>query len=448
MERREFIKYISMAMGGLTLANCGSNIVQSTKNDDKIKIVLLGFDGANWETIDPLIEKGKLPYLKQLKESSAWADFKTFKPAKSNVIWTSIVTGKDMLKHGIMDFTYLKKNGIQVPYRKSQRKVPTIWQIMDLFEKKSVAINWWVSHPPDKINGIVVSDHFRKSLLKQPDKIDTFKSSVYPEPYFKKIIPFIDRNYNRVLKDTGLTDYQMLFKKNYPNGNINKIPLIKGYPTFAKQDALVEKVSKYIYDNNDIDMFATYFRLPDIVQHFVTQLMAPLFKKKLIADMKKGSVSEEIRMEATQVASDILEPVYQYMEKIIKSYMEAPKHKNTYFFVMSDHGFAFYPGGYNHYNLPEHYKAPSGMLMIKGPKTIKGKLRDASVLDITPTMLYLQDLPVGKDMDGKILKSAFRLKNKVRQQLYTLKKGGIEKDDDAYTKETMKELKTLGYIGN
>jgi predicted AlkP superfamily phosphohydrolase/phosphomutase len=45
--------------------------------------VLLGFDGASWKTIDPLIEKGGLPFLKRLKEESAWGPLKTFKPTKS-----------------------------------------------------------------------------------------------------------------------------------------------------------------------------------------------------------------------------------------------------------------------------------------------------------------------------------------------------------------------------
>ena len=148
------------------------------------------------------------------------------------------------------------------------------------------------------------------------------------------------------------------------------------------------------------------------------------------------------------MVSDILEPVYQYMEKIIRSYVESPKYKNTYFFIMSDHGFTFYPGGYNHYDLPEGYEAPSGILLVNGPKTRSGKLKHAGVLDITPTMLYLQDLPVGKNMDGKILKSAFKFRKKVRHQTYTLEKGTAETQSDDYAEDTMKELKTLGYIGD
>ena len=84
-------------------------VTLSCRSDEpKTKVVVLGFDGASWETIDPLIEKGKLPFLKRLKDESAWGPLTTFKPTKSPVIWTSIATGKTMIKHGILDFVFLE----------------------------------------------------------------------------------------------------------------------------------------------------------------------------------------------------------------------------------------------------------------------------------------------------------------------------------------------------
>jgi len=449
MNRMDFIKVVLILIAGIMLFQCSEQQKGVNSSNNKIKIVLLGFDGANWATIDPLIEKGKLPYLKELKRNSAWADFKTFKPAKSNVVWTSIATGKSMLKHGIVDFTYLRNNKIRVPYNKSNRKEPTIWQITDLYKKKSIVVNWWVSHPPDKINGVMVSDYMRLALTKAPDQIRKFRKAVHPQVYFDKLIPFMDRDYKKVLEKTGLPDFQKKFHEKYPKGNIKRNPLVNSYSLFAKQDSFVEESSKFLYANEDFDMFATYFRFPDVIQHFITLMMDKDFKKRLIAEMKKGEISNEMRLEATNMISDILEPIYTYMEKIIKSYLESPKYKNTYFFIMSDHGFSLYPGGYNHYGLPNTYNAPDGILLIKGPNTKKGKIRNAGVLDIAPTMLYLQDLPVGKNMDGKVLKSAFTLKNKIRYRAYKLKKGNAESmGKDSYSTDTMKDLKTLGYIGD
>ena len=80
-------KILILALAVLLLAACGGG------KKETIQVVVLGFDGANWPTIDPLIAEGKLPFLKKLKEDSAWADFRTDKPTKSSVVWTSIATG-------------------------------------------------------------------------------------------------------------------------------------------------------------------------------------------------------------------------------------------------------------------------------------------------------------------------------------------------------------------
>jgi hypothetical protein len=50
-----------------------------------------------------------------------------------------------------------------------------------------------------------------------------------------------------------------------------------------------------------------------------------------------------------------------------------------------------------------------GVLFLKGPAVRAGiRLNDACVLDITPTILALQGLPVGEDMDGKVLAEAIQ----------------------------------------
>ena len=47
-----------------------------------------------------------------------------------------------------------------------------------------------------------------------------------------------------------------------------------------------------------------------------------------------------------------------------------------------------------------HERAPDGFLMAFGPNVRPGRPRRASVLDVTPTVLYYFGLPIGRDMDG------------------------------------------------
>lgn len=441
MNRRDFIKQAITINAALAALHCG------IKSDKKIKVVILGFDGANWPTIDPLIKKGKLPFLKKFKEESAWANFKTFKPAKSNVVWTSIATGKTMVKHGIMDFAFLEKSGIKVPYSKSERKAPMIWQILDTHKKRSVVVNWWVSHPPDKFNGVMVSDHFRRILLQDPGNSKMFIDSTYPKSYFNKIREMVKPdNYTGILKETGLPDLPQRFKQLFPQGHIERTPVLKHYRVFTRQDYLIEKISDYLFNNTTFDFFATYFRLPDVVQHSVTHVLDKEFKKNLKAAWRNGTMTRELHDEAILRISDILEPVYGYMERIIKKYINDKKHKDTYFFIMSDHGFSLYPGGYNHYALPSDYDAPGGILMIKGPEVKNGMIKQASVFDISPTILNLFGLPIGKNMDGRVLKEIFKFKRKMKYKVYKLEKDGKIKRSKSYDKESLEELKSIGYI--
>ena len=58
-----------------------------------------------------------------------------------------------------------------------------------------------------------------------------------------------------------------------------------------------------------------------------------------------------------------------------------------------------------------HERAPDGFILAFGPPVAAGRPPRASVVDITPTILYFLGLPVGRDMDGfartDIFKPAF-----------------------------------------
>ena len=55
-----------------------------------------------------------------------------------------------------------------------------------------------------------------------------------------------------------------------------------------------------------------------------------------------------------------------------------------------------------------HERAPDGFLMAYGIAIAPGHKPRASVLDLTPTILYYLGLPVGRDMDGVAQPDIFR----------------------------------------
>jgi predicted AlkP superfamily phosphohydrolase/phosphomutase len=91
---------------------------------------------------------------------------------------------------------------------------------------------------------------------------------------------------------------------------------------------------------------------------------------------------------------------------------------------------------------------PEGIFIAAGKGIRRGfKLENASVLDMTPTMLALMGLPVGRDMDGRVLEEMFAAKLPV-QFIDTWENADwqYQKDEEQSTEELKNHLRSLGYL--
>jgi len=424
-----------------TLASCAKD------QETRTKVVVLGFDGAGWDTIDPLLDAGKLPVLARLKRNAAWGPLQTFKPTKSPVIWTSIATGKSMTKHGILDFVFMEKNNLQVPYSNSERREPSIWQILDHFDRRSVVVNWFVTYPPDAIDGVMVSNRFRKTLLLSDERRARLADSVHPPQYFGELQQFLSFDYDDIRRQRELPDIAALHESLAPGRDANQIPVLKDYRIYVLQEALTETVSRHLFETEDYDLFATYFRLPDIVQHVALSLIDPDVVDATLQKLRHGELTESERAAFQERLASVLEPFYRYMESIIEAYVQALP-EDAYLIVVSDHGFTLHAGGYDHYHIPDTMEAPSGVFLMMGPDVVAGEVPSVSVYDVAPTILHLYGLPVGETMDGVPLTAALGFERAITRQRYahelmTPKEHRRDEDIDA---RTLEELRSLGYI--
>ena len=71
----------------------------------KRKVLLIGWDAADWKVINPLLDAGKMPNLARLVEQGVIGNLATLQPVLSPMLWTSIATGKRAYKHGIHGFS-------------------------------------------------------------------------------------------------------------------------------------------------------------------------------------------------------------------------------------------------------------------------------------------------------------------------------------------------------
>ncbi|MBU7041956.1 MAG: alkaline phosphatase family protein, partial [Theionarchaea archaeon] len=67
----------------------------------KRKLLVLGFDGATFDLIEPFRKKGVLPHFSRIMKDGAYAPLISVIPPVSAPAWVSISTGKNPGKHNI-----------------------------------------------------------------------------------------------------------------------------------------------------------------------------------------------------------------------------------------------------------------------------------------------------------------------------------------------------------
>ena len=122
------------------------------------KLLLIGWDGADWKLISPLLDQGLMPTLEDLVNHGVMGNLGTLRPMLSPLVWNSIATGKRPDKHGILGFMEPDPNtgGIR-PVTSTSRKVKALWNILTQRGLRTHVVGWFGGHPAEPINGVCVS---------------------------------------------------------------------------------------------------------------------------------------------------------------------------------------------------------------------------------------------------------------------------------------------------
>lgn len=130
------------------------------------RVLLVGWDAADWKVIRPLLDAGEMPNLAGLMARGVHGNHATLYPVLSPTLWTSIATGKRPPKHGVLGFTEPTRDGAAVrPCTILSRKTKALWNILAQEGKRSIVVGWWPSWPAEPIPGAVVTNHFQKVPL-------------------------------------------------------------------------------------------------------------------------------------------------------------------------------------------------------------------------------------------------------------------------------------------
>jgi predicted AlkP superfamily phosphohydrolase/phosphomutase len=131
------------------------------------RLFILGLDGSPLPLLQRLMRAGDLPHLARAFETGTAVEMNSSLPDVSAVAWTSINTGKNPAKHGIYGFVDRRSGSNAMEIMTANHvQARTIWELVSDAGRRAIAINVPLSFPPQRINGVVVSDFLATSLPK------------------------------------------------------------------------------------------------------------------------------------------------------------------------------------------------------------------------------------------------------------------------------------------
>jgi predicted AlkP superfamily phosphohydrolase/phosphomutase len=121
-------------------------------------LLVVGWDGATPELIEPWMADGTLPNLATLAKRGGWGRLRSLVHPLSPAAWTSAFTGLNPGRHGIWDFGHRVFGTYEVePTNARRRHGATLWDIAHDCGLSTAVMNVPLAHPaPDDFPGIFV----------------------------------------------------------------------------------------------------------------------------------------------------------------------------------------------------------------------------------------------------------------------------------------------------
>ncbi len=370
------------------------------KEKKKPKILLVGWDAADWKIIDPLLAEGKMPFLQSLIDNGVRGNLATIQPILSPMLWTSIATGKRPFKHGIYGFTEAKpdRSGIR-PVSSLSRKTKAIWNILHQSELRSNVVGWWPSHPAEPIDGTMISNHFHRASKPIEEDWPVAPCTIHPEKLANELASL--RYHPSELKAEEL----LPFVPRAAEIDQEKDERLASCAKILAEATTIQAAATYLIENESWDFTAVYF---DAIDHWCHSFMS-FHPPKL----------DHISDEDFDKYHRVINTGYIYHDMMLRNLVTMAG-EDTIVMLISDHG--FHPDHLRPKKLPNEPAGPAmehrefGIFVCSGPGVKKGnQVYGASILDITPTLLTMFALPVGNDFDGKPLLDIFEVTPKVEQ---------------------------------
>lgn len=399
------------------------------------KLLLIGWDAADWKIISPLMDAGLMPTLSRFVEQGCMGNLATLQPCLSPMLWTSIATGKLADAHGVHGFVEPTPDGGNVRLVGSHsRKAKAIWDICGEAGLRTHVLGWYASHPAEAVNGVAVSDQF---LHTAPANLLTDRSWVHPPELADRLSPL------RVSPaELGPTDL-LPFIPQLPRIDLSRDPRPGKLAEAISAAASIHAVATDVLANHPWNFAAVYYDALDRVGHEFMPYHPPRLP--------------HIPAEDFETYRHVMTGIYRFHDMMLETLLGIAGEDATVM-IVSDHGF------HSDHLRPAQSAATSeasaalwhrelGILAMRGPGIrADERISGATLLDIVPTILMLLGLPIGRDMPGRPLAQALIEPAKVEYKTTWETPGSspppAAPPDPAATTAAVRQLIELGYLSS
>jgi len=415
-----------------------------SRGEKPARVIVLGLDGADPETIDLLMSEGKLPNFAKLRREGAYAPLLSQKPLLSPVIWTTIATCKTPDRHRIGHFVAVNAAGESLPVTSRMRQARALWNILSDKGRSVDVVGWWATWPAEPVRGAVVSDHFAYHFLMEESAQAAERSAqagtTYPAELEAEISKLRKRPGDLKAEDLkGFVDVDAAAIAR-PFSFDDDLSHFKWALATAETYA---GIGLHLWKKERPDDLLVYIEGVDSTSH----LFGHLFR----AGQLSGELAEQQRRYGRAV-----EAMYVYADRLVGRFLDAMD-RDTTLVVLSDHGFQLGklqddPSKTRDMRrVSEAFHRAEGILYLYGnrvkPHT---RLNRPTILDVAPTVLALNGLGRGSDMPGRVLAEGLDIT--VPAPVPTYETGATPAPQSAAADsqadpEIVKKLQSLGYIG-
>ena len=415
------------------------------------RALVIGVDGATNLMLDPMIEAGELPNLRAIAHRGVSTSLRSEGPILSPRIWTTIATGRPPEQHGIEGWVRFDESGQPRLYTSADREVHAIWNILSDAGRRVAVINWLVTQPPEKIDGVMVSDHAVPGIIMDQLRLASrfalaldVEQSVMPGGELTSF-SFPPRWSARIARlwavEESLSGVDNPFDERITleAGALGKFShnLWRAF----ENDAYVTRVALEVERELKPDLMLVYLPGIDRVSHFLWPNLRP-------ERSEDGDATLDAFARArAPVHAEWLRTYYRHVDALI-GHLTAGFGENDLVMVLSDHGFE---SGLNPDGVPgvhESAAARDGVFYARGPEMSSGStIQPLDILDITPTLLAWFGMPPSRDMSGT---PAEFLGTKPFEPIASYDSTMIERVSERPSEaETaiIEQLRALGYIG-